>query len=112
MNTRGIECEIRNRPELDPGFLPLQRFNEAFLRTARVPVGIALERADGQMAAVNTFIHGTEAMREADPVLLEPIMKVCVIVLLYRPPGEDAALDERRLPHLCAGFRGAGRVPS
>ena len=75
MNTRGIECEIRNRPELDPGFLPLQRFNEAFLRTARVPVGIALERADSQMAAVNTFIHGTEAMREADRYYIDRLVK-------------------------------------
>ena len=30
------------------------------------PVGIAVERAGGQMASVETFIHGTEEFREAD----------------------------------------------
>ena len=75
MTFLGLEIEIRNKPELDPGFIPLHAFNEAFLATARKPIGIALERSGGQMAAVETFIHGTEEMREADRYYIERLVK-------------------------------------
>ena len=75
MTFLGLEIEIRNKPELDPGFIPLHAFKEAFLATARKPIGIALERSGGQMAAVETFIHGTEAMREADRYYIERLVK-------------------------------------
>ncbi len=41
------------------------RFNRAFLAGAKKPIGIAVERADGQMAACHTFINGTPEMAEA-----------------------------------------------
>lgn len=75
MTFLGLEIEIRNKPELDPSFIPLHAFNEAFLATARKPIGIALERSGGQMAAVETFIHGTEEMREADRYYIERLVK-------------------------------------
>ncbi len=75
MNHLGISCSIRNVPELDPAFLPLHVFNQAFLRDAGQPIGIAVERAGGQMAAVETFIHGTEALREADRYYIERLVK-------------------------------------
>ena len=59
MNRYGIEVNLKNIPELDPDFYPLQRFNDAFLADAKKPIGIAVERAGGQMASVRTFIHGT-----------------------------------------------------
>ena len=58
MNRYGIEVNLKNIPELDPDFYPLQRFNDAFLADAKKPIGIAVERAGGQMASVRTFIHG------------------------------------------------------
>ena len=64
MNRYGIEVRLKNSPELDPGFFPLQRFNEVFLAEARKPIGIAVERAGGQMASVSTFIHGTPEMAD------------------------------------------------
>lgn len=75
MNHFGIVCTIRNKPELDPGFLPLHVFNEAFLKDARKPIGIALERAGGQMAAVETRIHGTPEMAAADRYYIERLVK-------------------------------------
>ncbi len=75
MEHLGISFAVKNKPELDPGFMPLQLFNEAFLRDAKKPVGIAVERADGGMAAVETFIHGTEAMREADHYYIDRLVK-------------------------------------
>ena len=75
MNLYGIEVKLRNSPELDPAFFPLQRFNEAFLATATKPIGIAVERTDGQMAAVRTFIHGTPEMEAADRYYIERLVK-------------------------------------
>ena len=75
MEYLGVAFKVKNRPELDPAFMPLQRFNEAHQAGAARPVGIAVERADGQMASVETFIHGTEAMREADHYYLDRLVK-------------------------------------
>ena len=75
MNYLGIEAEIKNVPALDPGFYPMGRFNEEFLKTARKPIGIALERAGGDMAAVHTFIHGTPEMEAADRYYIRRLVK-------------------------------------
>jgi len=71
----GIDVPVKNIPSLDPGFLPLGRFNEAFLQTARKPFHIAVERAGGQMAACHTFIHGTPERFEADVYYIERTVK-------------------------------------
>ncbi len=75
MNRFGIHVELKHVPALDPEFIPLMRFNRAFLAEASKPVGIAVERADGQMAACHTFIHGTPEMAEADHYYIERIVK-------------------------------------
>ncbi len=75
MNRFGINVDLKNIPALDPGFLPLMRFNRAFLEGAGKPIGIAVERADGQMASCHTFIHGTPEMAEADHYYVERLVK-------------------------------------
>ena len=80
MNHLGIECSYRNVPELDPGFIPLRVFNRAFLRGAKVPVGIAVERADGCCAAVETFVHGTPEMHAADYYYVDRLVKTLLWV--------------------------------
>ena len=57
MNRYGISVQLKHVPPLDPDFIPLLRYNQAFLADAKKPVGIAVERADGQMASCRTFIH-------------------------------------------------------
>ena len=46
MNRFGISVELKNVPVLDPEFMPLLKFNRAFLEGAKKPVSIAVERAD------------------------------------------------------------------
>ena len=75
MNLYGIEVSLKNTPELDPGFFPLYRYNKAFLAGAAKPVGIAVERAGGQMASVKTFVHGTPEMQDADRYYIERLVK-------------------------------------
>ena len=59
MNCYGIEFSLRHTPALDPDYAPLYQFNHAFLKDARKPIGIAVERSGGQTAVYETFIHGT-----------------------------------------------------
>ena len=105
MNKYGINVELKNVPVLDPEFIPLMRFNRAFLADAKKPVGIAVERADGQMAACRTFIHGTPEMREDDCYYIERIVKT----LLWMKGGFKVYVsgDERICEYLqsvyCAG---------
>lgn len=75
MERFGIQVELKHTPSLDPGFIPLMRFNRAFLADAKKPVGIAVERADGQMASCRTFIHGTPEMADADHYYIERLVK-------------------------------------
>ncbi len=71
----GIQIPQGTTPPLDPDFIPLGRFNEAFLQTATMPIGLALERSNGQMAVYETKIHGTEAMAQADRYYLRRLLK-------------------------------------
>ncbi len=76
MNHLGIEIPVKNLPELDPGFIPLGKFFTAFLRGASRPVSLAVERAGGEVAVYNTFIHGTPEMYEADKYYIERLVKM------------------------------------
>ncbi len=75
MDFLGVSVSVKNVPELEPGFLPVQRFNEEFLKGARTPIGIAVERADGETAVLETFIYGTEKMRDADYYYIDRLVK-------------------------------------
>ena len=75
MNRYGIEITVKNAPKLDPEFMPILQFNRAFLKTAKKPVSIAVERANGQMATCHTFIHGTPEMAEADHYYVNRLVK-------------------------------------
>lgn len=107
MNFLGVEIDVRNLPELDPGFIPLNRFNQAFLKGAAKSLGIAIERSNGEMASVKTFIHGTPEMREADCYYAERLVKTILWMKggwkVYVCGDEDIAEYLRSV--YCAGGR-------
>lgn len=75
MDLYGIHIPMTDHPLLDPGFIPLGLYNRAFLATAAKPVGIAVERAEGQIARVDTFVHGTAEFAQADRYYLDRLVK-------------------------------------
>ena len=75
MNCYGIHVHVDQLPPLDPNFIPILQFNRAFLRTADRPLGIAVERADGQIAVCRTRIHGTPEMAQADQYYVDRLVK-------------------------------------
>jgi len=75
MKCYGLEIEVKNKPELDPGFVPLQKFNDTFLKTAKQPLGIAIERNDKQIFVLQTYVHGDEAHAEVDQFYVDRLVK-------------------------------------
>ena len=75
MNYLGIDVSVKNIPALDPGYIPLGRFYEAFLKDSKEPLDIAVERSNGQIAVYKTFIHGTDELRDADIYYVDRIIK-------------------------------------
>ena len=50
MNRYGIPVQCKHIPQLDKEFMPILKFNRAFLADAKKPVSIAVERDRGQVA--------------------------------------------------------------
>lgn len=75
MKVYGIDIEIKNVPVLDKDFVPIGKFNQAFLKAAKKPVSIAVVRNDNQTAVCSTFIHGTADMLEADIYYMDRLVK-------------------------------------
>ena len=75
MQYLGVNYEIKHIPALDPEFIPFGVWADAYRKDAKMPVAIAVERNDGFISVRNTFIHGTEAMLEADYRYIERYVK-------------------------------------
>ena len=75
MKHLGIDVSVKHLPPLDPEFIPLGRFNEAFLKDAKEPFDVAVERSNGQVAQYRTFVHGTPDLFEADVYYIDRIIK-------------------------------------
>ena len=75
MKRCGIEVNLKHAPQLDPGFIPIYAFNQAFLKTAKEPFSFAVERNDKQIFVKDTFIHGDEAHAEADLYYIGRLVK-------------------------------------
>ena len=75
MQYLGIEYQMKHPPKLDPGFIPFGVWRAAYLKNAKQPIAIALERDKGRISVHKTFIHGTPEMAEADYRYVERYVK-------------------------------------
>ncbi|MBO5079157.1 MAG: ROK family protein [Oscillospiraceae bacterium] len=66
MHYLGVSYDLKHIPGLDPDFIPFGIWADAYRKGAKQPLAIAVERNNGYISVRNTFIHGTEAMAEAD----------------------------------------------
>jgi len=73
MNFLDIDITIKNTPPLDLGFIPMAVFNREFLKQAKTPITIGVERDGGKRAVYNTFITGTNT--DVDKYYVERIVK-------------------------------------
>ena len=75
MHYLGVNYSIGAKPELDPGFIPFGVWMDAYLKDAKQPIAIAIERDRGQISVRKTFIHGTPEMAAADYRYVERLVK-------------------------------------
>ena len=75
MKYLGVEFKTKNTPVLDPEFIPFGVWMDAYLKDAKTPISIAVERQEGQISVRHTFIHGTKEMAEADYRYVERFTK-------------------------------------
>ncbi len=71
----GVTFDMKHTPALDSGFIPFGVWMDAYLKDAKKPIAIAVERQEGQISVRRTFIHGTPEMAEADYRYVERYMK-------------------------------------
>ncbi len=75
MQYLGIEYQMKHPPKLDPQFIPFGVWRAAYLKDAKKPIAIAVERDKGQVSVHHTSIHGTPEMAEADYRYVERYVK-------------------------------------
>ncbi len=75
MQYLGIEYQMKHPPKLDPTFIPFGVWRAAYLKDARQPIAIAVERDKGRVSVHHTCIHGTPELAEADYRYLERYVK-------------------------------------
>ena len=75
MEYLGVKFDLKNIPALDPGFIPFGVWMDAYLKGAKMPIAIAVERQEGQISVRKTFIHGTAEMADADYRYVERFVK-------------------------------------
>ena len=75
MQYLGVEYSMGHAPKLDPTFIPFGVWREGYLKDAKMPLAIALERDKGRVSVHRTFIHGTPEMAEADYRYVERYVK-------------------------------------
>ena len=75
MEYLGIHYEMNHAPKLDTTFIPFGVWRAAYLKDAKHPIAIAVERDQGQISVHKTFIHGTPEMWDADYRYVERYVK-------------------------------------
>ena len=75
MQYLGIDYQMKHAPKLDPTFIPFGVWREAYLKDAKQPIAIAVERDKGRVSVHHTCIHGTPEMAEADYRYVERYVK-------------------------------------
>ena len=75
MEYLGVKFDLKNIPALDSGFIPFGVWMDAYLKDAKMPIAIAVERQEGQISVRKTFIHGTAEMADADYRYVERYVK-------------------------------------
>ena len=75
MEYLGVSYNLKHVPALDPEFIPFGVWTDAYLKGAKHPIAIAVERDQGHVSVRHTFIHGTPEMAEADYRYVERYVK-------------------------------------
>lgn len=108
MNFCGLELSVKNIPASDPGFVPVERFFEAYTHEAVYPFALAVEREDGLVSVYETALRTDGPLDEADEIYVDRLAKA---LLWLRGGwkliacGSDAAAEYLRAAYGLGGSR-------
>ena len=108
MKLFNIEFEVKNKPVLDETFVPLYKFNQAFLKGATKPLKIAVERENGYVYVYDTFVHEGAEYLEANKFYTERMVKAilwCVGGFKVTICGDDGLAEYIKNTYSMAGAR-------
>ena len=74
MNYLGISYDYKNKPSLEPEFIPFGVWADAFLREAKRPFKVAVERDHGNISVFSSFLR-EESCAEANYRYMERYVK-------------------------------------
>ena len=75
MDLHGIEFEYKFKAPLEPEFIPMKVWNDAYLAGAKENFSVAIERNDGLVEVENTFIYGDAEHFDADVMYINRLVK-------------------------------------
>lgn len=75
MQYLNVSYTVKNTPELEPTFVPFEKWIAAYEKEAKKPLRIALTRNNGLVSVYETKICGTERMHGADVRYVERLVK-------------------------------------
>ena len=104
---RNIEINIKNSPELDPGYIPVEAYIRAYQKTAAKPIAIVIISNDDMISRFDTNIHGTQDMESADFSYIEVIVKF----LIWARGGSTVAIcgDDKIAEHIRSLYKRKGK---
>lgn len=108
MTFLNVNVDIKNKPELDSGYIPLGAFIDSYLKNAKKPLSVAVFRNRGLVSVYDTFVHGTPEMRDADYFYIERLVKMLLWVrggarvVIY---GDDAIAEKLKAAYCKGGAR-------
>ena len=109
MNYLDISYDIQNVPVLDPDFIPLGVWVDAYLKDARRPFSVAVEREGGKISVFHSFLRD-ESYAQANERYVERLVKFLLwsvggwCVYLWGCGKEAAALRQAYTPQGRRGF--------
>ena len=75
MRVGNIEVNVKKAPVLEPEFVPMGLYMDAFEKNATEPFAIAVYRENGNVSVYDTKIYGTEEYFDDDCTYAERILK-------------------------------------
>lgn len=108
MKLYNIEFEVKNNPVLDEGFIPMHKFNQAFLAGATQPLAIAAERNNGYTYVYDTFVREGAEYAAANKFYVERMVKAilwCVGGYKITVCGDDALAEYIKAVYSPTGAR-------
>lgn len=76
MQLHGIEVNLQRQAPLEETFLPVKKWNDAYLAEASKPLAVAVERNGGYLSVYRTYVRGTDISLDADILYVSKLVKM------------------------------------